>query len=70
MDFPRLSRQVMTWFIVDRQSRVWLDRKGEASDPSWLRVKDGGDCRCINSPPYFYCTQVIPTVCVMSTCNL
>lgn len=42
MDFPRLSRQVMTWFIVDLQSRVWLDRKGEASDPFWLHVKDGG----------------------------
>lgn len=43
MDFPRLSCQVMTWLIVDLQSRVWLDRKGEASDSFLAPCQEWGE---------------------------
>lgn len=62
MDFPRLLRQVMTWFIEDLQSRAWLDRRGEVGDSFWLHAKDGKKLSLLkNSPLPLYSTHTILT---------
>lgn len=60
MDFPRLLRQVMTWFIVDLQSRAGLIGKGKWVTPFWLHTTMGENYLCLKThlSPYTAHTEV------------